>query len=128
VPGLRTRADVVFPRAQVAVFVDGCFWHGCPQHASWPKTNAEWWRQKIEANRLRDREKDERLSEAGWTVIRVWEHEDVKVAADLIQVVVVDARAARGRTDTQALEDGGRLADRTTSVHAKSPWLLRAAV
>jgi DNA mismatch endonuclease (patch repair protein) len=75
-PGVRREADVVFPRARVAVFVDGCFWHGCPDHASWPKANADWWREKIEANRRRDADTDERLREDGWAVVRMWTHED----------------------------------------------------
>jgi DNA mismatch endonuclease (patch repair protein) len=66
---VRRRADVVFPAAHVAVFVDGCFWHGCPEHATWPAHNAEFWRKKIETNRLRDRDTDRRLEAAGWNVI-----------------------------------------------------------
>jgi DNA mismatch endonuclease (patch repair protein) len=78
----------VFVRARIAVFVDGCFWHGCPLHASWPKSNAEWWRSKIEANRARDRDTDARLTSAGWTVVRVWEHEDpVRAAANIAELV-----------------------------------------
>ena len=71
-------ADIVFAAAKVAVFVDGCFWHGCPDHATWPKANEEFWREKIETNRLRDRDTDRRLAEAGWSVVRVWEHEDAR--------------------------------------------------
>src|SRR5262249_31998252 len=67
-PSLRRRADIVFPRRRVAVYIDGCFWHGCPEHGTWPKTNAEWWRTKIETNRARDRDTDRQLKEAGWTV------------------------------------------------------------
>src|SRR4051812_39310510 len=79
-PELRRRADLVFPRAKVAVYVDGCFWHGCPLHATWPKANAEFWRQKIEANRSRDLDTNEHLAAAGWASFRVWEHEDPRVA------------------------------------------------
>src|SRR5262245_55511888 len=64
----RRRADIVFPRLSVAVFVDGCFWHGCPEHMTWPKANAEWWRAKIEANIARDQRTDEQLRDAGWSV------------------------------------------------------------
>jgi DNA mismatch endonuclease (patch repair protein) len=82
---LRRRADVVFPRRRVAVFVDGCFWHGCPEHATSPKHNAEWWKEKLAANVRRDRDTDRRLSEAGWLVFRIWEHEDPRTAADRIE-------------------------------------------
>lgn len=80
----RRVADIVFPRAKVAVFVDGCFWHGCPQHVSWPKSNAQFWRDKIEANRTRDADTDQRLSALGWRVIRVWAHERPGEAAERI--------------------------------------------
>lgn len=85
---LRREADLVFPRARVAVFVDGCFWHGCPEHATWPKRNAEWWRDKIEGNRARDAETDQRLKEEGWLPVRVWEHEDPEDAATRVEQTV----------------------------------------
>lgn len=74
-PPLRARADICFTKQKVAVFIDGCFWHGCPQHATSPKNNAEWWREKLDANIARDRRTDAALGERGWTVIRIWEHE-----------------------------------------------------
>jgi len=83
-PDTRRTADIVFPSAKVVIFLDGCFWHGCPLHASWPKANAAWWREKIETNRRRDRDTDRRLTAAGWTVIRVWGHESIGDAADRI--------------------------------------------
>lgn len=88
----RRRADVVFGPAKVAVFVDGCFWHGCPQHATWPKANEEYWREKIETNRLRDRDTDDRLRALGWEVVRIWEHEDPGMAADRLEKIVRDRR------------------------------------
>lgn len=84
----RKTIDIVFPRARVAVLVDGCFWHACPLHATWPKANAEWWRNKIEENRRRDVATNETLVAAGWTVIRVWEHVAPETAADRIAALV----------------------------------------
>lgn len=87
-PGLRRRADIVFSRRRVAVFVDGCFWHRCPVHATDPKANAEWWAEKLARNVVRDRETDTRLLAEGWSVIRIWEHEDPLAAAQRIAGMV----------------------------------------
>lgn len=89
---VRRRPDIVFPRARVAVFVDGCFWHGCPDHATWPKANEAFWREKITTNKLRDRDTDQRLSDSGWLVVRVWEHEDADGAADRLEKIVRERR------------------------------------
>jgi DNA mismatch endonuclease (patch repair protein) len=86
--GTRRRADLVFTRAKVAVYVDGCFWHSCPLHATTPKANRTWWIEKLEANAARDRDTDRRLSEAGWSVVRVWEHEDAEHSAERVERVV----------------------------------------
>jgi len=83
-PRLRRKADIVFTRSKVAVFVDGCFWHDCSMHGASPKANADWWREKLATNVQRDRNTDERLRAAGWTVIRVWEHERPLSAVELI--------------------------------------------
>ena len=85
---VKTRPDLVFTSQRVAVFVDGCFWHCCPEHASWPKANADWWRRKLEANVRRDRLTDAALTDAGWLVIRIWEHESPLEAADRIELAV----------------------------------------
>lgn len=78
------RPDIVFTRAKVAVFVDGCFWHRCPVHGTLPKNNAQWWADKLERNVQRDREKDQALAQLGWMAVHVWEHEDpVEAAAAL---------------------------------------------
>lgn len=77
----RRRADMVFSRSHVAVFVDGCFWHACEQHGTWPQANKEWWRAKLLHNRARDTATDAALNATGWTVVRIWEHEDVGAAA-----------------------------------------------
>ncbi len=87
-PGMRRRADVVFSRARVAVYVDGCFWHRCPEHATHPRNNAQWWADKLAANVARDRDTDRRLTEAGWTVVRIWEHEDPAGAAEKVAAAV----------------------------------------
>lgn len=84
--GTRRTVDIAFPRAKVAVFRDGCFWHGCPIHGTQPRNNAAWWRAKIDGNRARDRDTDERLRKLGWRVVRVWEH-DAR-AADKIALIV----------------------------------------
>ncbi|SFO21878.1 very short patch repair endonuclease [Amycolatopsis rubida] len=81
VKGVRREADLVFGPSRVAVFVDGCFWHGCPEHGTWPKNNADYWRTKIETNRRRDANTDAVLLEAGWLPVRIWEHEATEVAA-----------------------------------------------
>lgn len=93
--GDRRRADIVFPTERVAVFVHGCFWHGCPEHGTWPKANAEFWRTKIEENRRRDADTERRLQDAGWTVLQIWEHVPVEVAADLVGAAVTQARKPR---------------------------------
>lgn len=80
----RRVADIVFPNLRIAIFVDGCFWHGCPEHGSWPKNNGEFWRRKIEANKARDEDTTRRLIDLGWQVIRVWEHEVPTEAAKYI--------------------------------------------
>ncbi|HLF43029.1 MAG TPA: very short patch repair endonuclease [Acidimicrobiia bacterium] len=87
----RLRPDVVFPSEKVAVFVDGCFWHKCPQHHSLPKANRRWWLAKLDANVERDRRQGMELATAGWEVLRIWEHEDLSAAADRVE------RTVRGR-------------------------------
>ncbi|MGF1645815.1 MAG: very short patch repair endonuclease [Kineosporiaceae bacterium] len=91
-PGVRRRADVVFARARVAVFVDGCFWHRCPDHGTAPRHNAGWWAAKLDRTVARDRDTDARLVRAGWTVVRVWEHERANEAADRVEQVVRPSR------------------------------------
>jgi DNA mismatch endonuclease (patch repair protein) len=96
VPSMRRRADIVFTRARIAVFMDGCFWHGCPIHGTVPKRNADYWGPKLAANVARDRDTDRRLTDAGWLVIRVWEHEPAGDASDCIEAAVrraIDSRA-----------------------------------
>jgi len=94
ISSFRRTADMVFPASKVAVFVDGCFWHGCPEHYRPAKRNADFWNSKIEANKERDHATDRELDRQGWVVIRVWEHEPVEAAVDRIAEAVV-ARKAR---------------------------------
>lgn len=88
VPSLRRKADIVFSAAKVAVFVDGCFWHSCPVHATHPKANGGWWADKLAVNRRRDMDTNDRFQAAGWRVERVWEHESPEQAALRIRNVV----------------------------------------
>ncbi|MFI0873973.1 very short patch repair endonuclease [Streptomyces parvus] len=80
-PDLRRTADMVFRPAKVAVFIDGCYWHGCPKHYVSPKTNPGYWSEKVARNVARDRDTDERLSAAGWLVLRFWEHQSSDACA-----------------------------------------------
>jgi len=72
---LRCKADLVFRRHRLCIFVDGCFWHGCPEHGRVPQTNADWWQEKIADNRSRDSRQQNALESLGWTVLRFWEHD-----------------------------------------------------
>lgn len=98
IPELRRRADIVFTRARVAVFIDGCFWHGCPEHYTSPTSHADFWAAKITANIARDSDTNTRLTSAGWTVIRVWEHEEPATAVLRIEKALGSARRTTGRT------------------------------
>ncbi|MFI1740108.1 very short patch repair endonuclease [Streptomyces sioyaensis] len=101
-PTVRRTADLVFTRVHLAVFLDGCYWHGCPEHHTLAATNTAYWTHKLETNRRRDRQTDQWLREAGWEVLRVWEHEDPKIAAlrvrevyDRLSNEIEEARAER---------------------------------
>jgi DNA mismatch endonuclease (patch repair protein) len=96
-PQLRRSADLVFPTERVAVFLDGCFWHGCPEHGRIPRPHADYWTLKIEGNRRRDRETDAILRMEGWVPFRVWEHEDPRDAATLVHIVVQGIRERLSR-------------------------------
>lgn len=86
VPGRSRRSmDIAFTRRRVAVLVDGCFWHGCADHGSRPATNSAYWSEKVRRNRVRDADTDLALHEAGWTVIRIWEHESVMTAVAIVE-------------------------------------------
>ncbi len=96
------RPDFVFPAARLAVFVDGCFWHGCPRHATWPKQNATFWRAKIRRNRARDREVGRELRALGWRVLRIWQHalakrQEARTVARILKTGV--RKPETGKTD-----------------------------
>jgi len=87
-PGLRTRPDIVFTRRRVAVYIDGCFWHGCPEHATIPRSNTDYWVPKLARNIERDLEATASLTERGWTVLRFWTHEPVTGVVERIEAEV----------------------------------------
>lgn len=103
------RPDVVFTHARVAVFVDGCFWHGCSEHGTSPRTNSTYWSAKIAINQARDRQQTEALEGAGWAVVRIWEHDDAEVAA----AVVRELLAPQAATESGASASAGSSADAT---------------
>lgn len=107
VRGLPGCPDIVFTRARIVVQVDGCFWHGCPDHAVAPKANADWWSAKLAANRERDARNDRALSADGWLVVRVWEHEEPLEVADRVEAAW-RARAGRDRIHPVASAQIGR--------------------
>ena len=89
IPGQRRRTiDVAFTRARVAVFVDGCFWHACPEHGNQPRSNSGWWLEKLAAIRARDEDTNEALQTLGWVVLRFWEHEDPRTVASIVHELV----------------------------------------
>lgn len=96
VKSLRCRPDILFPRQKVAVFVDGCFWHSCPEHGTAPQTNTAYWQAKLARNIERDRANDQALGQLGWTVVRVWEHESAELAAERVSAALsVTARGEK---------------------------------
>jgi DNA mismatch endonuclease (patch repair protein) len=92
----KVRPDIVFTKARVAVFVDGCFWHGCPDHKVVPRSNRDYWVPKLRRNEERDREVDRALASAGWLVLRVWEHEDVEEASRRVVEALAKQEARSG--------------------------------
>jgi len=86
--GIPSRADLVFGPAKVAVYVDGCFWHSCPEHGTMPRSNEAFWQDKLGRNQERDAAVNEALAAEGWTVVRIWEHEEIEPAADRVEAAV----------------------------------------
>jgi DNA mismatch endonuclease (patch repair protein) len=95
---LRRTADIVFPKAKLAVEVRGCFWHACPQHRTVPQANHDWWAQKLAHNQERDNESDRIWRASGWEVVIVWEHDDPEKAADQVALLVSRRRLAMLRS------------------------------
>jgi DNA mismatch endonuclease (patch repair protein) len=93
--GRSVRADIVFPRQRLVVFMDGCYWHGCPDHFRMPSRNVDYWAAKIARNEARDRHVSEDLASVGWHVMRIWEHEPSHDAAGRIAEVVASAMSVR---------------------------------
>ena len=95
----RRKADVAMPGLGIAVFIDGCFWHGCPEHYSAPARNSEYWRTKVESNRARDSDTQQRLLSLGWTALRYWAHDDPDaIVTDVLQVLSAKSDAMGSRT------------------------------
>ena len=94
IPAVRHTADMVFSRARIAVFIDGCWWHGCADHYRAPASNGSYWSAKVARNRDRDRKVDDVLKAAGWQVIRIWEHESPEAGASRIEVAVSRRRGS----------------------------------
>ena len=124
---LRRTADIVFPRARVAIFVDGCFWHGCPEHHTVAKTNEAFWAHKVEANRARDLETNQLLGDRGWTVLRIWEHVPAEEGVAAIKRALRNRPGGGDRSAEAATEPGRttasspRTAPRSTARRQKYP-------
>jgi DNA mismatch endonuclease (patch repair protein) len=103
IAGKRVRPDIVFTRRKVVIFVDGCFWHGCPRHGEVPASNREFWEAKIAGTRLRDIQQSALLNAAGWTVVRIWEHELVDDAVARVVEAVMAVSSVPGETDTRVV-------------------------
>ncbi len=100
-PGRVVRPDIVFTRAMVAVFIDGCFWHSCPIHGNQPRMNTDYWRSKLALNVARDRTVDKELAAAGWRVLRAWEHEPVASVAERVTATLAETLAPRPAAATR---------------------------
>ncbi len=106
--GKRVRPDIAFTARRVAVFVDGCFWHCCPDHGSKPAVNVGYWNPKLRRNVERDRAADTALQAAGWAVVRVWEHEPIETAVAAVLAALGSSQAARGRSPAVLARQSGR--------------------
>jgi DNA mismatch endonuclease (patch repair protein) len=110
-PLARVRPDIVFPRRKLALFVDGCFWHGCPQHGELPASNREFWSDKLERNRRRDAAQTRALEAAGWTVLRAWEHEPIEAVVERVVALVAAPKQVAVGARVRASRTSGRTGD-----------------
>ncbi|MXV99287.1 MAG: very short patch repair endonuclease [Acidimicrobiaceae bacterium] len=110
-PELARTADMVLRKSRIAVFVDGCFWHGCPDHWTQPATNSQYWANKITDNTRRDTETTAYLQQAGWTVLRFWEHEDPEAVADQVQQAMQSAPSDQRDNSEPIVTDRRRASD-----------------
>ena len=110
--GRRGRADIVFSRARLVVMVDGCFWHGCPEHGEMPASNREFWETKIGRTRERDLQQTAILRAAGWTVLRVWEHEPIDDAVQRVFAALPEATRGHAPADPRVLSEREQRGDR----------------
>ncbi len=125
--GSRCEVDVAFTRWRVAVQLDGCFWHGCPAHATRPATNEAWWAVKLDANVARDRRNDELLTEAGWKVLRFWEHEQIDQIVATVREAVTGEMCAKQRVRTDQPAEAGPETPQPTSRTTARPARARRA-
>lgn len=114
VPGQRRRTiDIAFAGQRLAIFIDGCFWHGCPAHGTSPRSNSEWWQQKLSANRARDRSTEALLAHIGWSYLRFWEHEDPDRVAQAVADWLAHRRRDAGATAARGHQRNGALGTRS---------------
>lgn len=118
----RRRVDIAFPRQKVAIFVDGCFWHACPEHGTRPRTNREWWDWKLQRNKDRDTDTNRRLMELGWTVLRIWEHEPVDEAVEKVLATLERGTSPRAPNGSPTLSvEAQDASDERTPPNSASP-------
>ena len=125
VPGVRSEADIAFTRQRLAVQILGCFWHSCPLHATNPKRNAAWWSAKLAANTERDARMESAFEEAGWSVLKLWEHEPVEDMIESVQAALASTRPAHSRprrlSPTNSEEPLAEGRSRARATGARSP-------
>ena len=117
----RRRIDIAFTRLRLGVMVDGCYWHGCPEHLRISGRNSDWWAWKVSVNHARDQDTDQRLTALGWTALRIWEHELPGNAADAIMATIGAIRAADGRAASRNTPGGRNFSVIATKAQSGPP-------